>query len=246
MPAAVQSAIGSRPTVRSVPGPRKRTASKRRSFSWPRPLLQHRDVRLPGGDRVVVAQAHRPANGVPQPREVRLAEDLLGPTRRREGDDRPRGTPVVERRPDRPPQVGHQRFRDPGGIESREEVRLGLADNVDHRRPALRLLLHPLEHPRRRPADDVVRRVRGLLAAQVQVDVVAVHAPRPLGVRDPGDRPHERRVLDVAEHGHVLAGLEVDADADGEPRVLLELFGALTPESVGVHGSTLPARRIAR
>ena len=240
MPAAVQSAIGSSPTVRSVPGPRKRTASKRRSFSWPARSFSIEMCAFQAATGSSLAQAHRPAHGVPQPREVWLAEDLLGPTRRREGDDRPRGPPMVEGRPDRPPQVGHQRFCDPVGVETGEEVRLGLADNVDHRRPELRLLLHPLEHPRRRPADDVVRRVRGLLAAQVQVDVVAVHTPRPLGVRGPGDRPHERRVLDVAEHGHVLAGLEVDADADGEPRVLLELFGPLTPESVGVHGSTLP------
>jgi hypothetical protein len=147
---------------------------------------------------------------------------------------------MVERRPDRPAQVGHQRVRHPAGVEAGKEVRLGLADDVDHGSPALGLLLHPLEHPGRRPPDHIVRCVRGLLAAQVQVDVVAVHTPRALGVGDARDRADERGVLDVADHGHVLARFQIHADSDGEPRVLLELRGAGTPEGVSIHAATLP------
>ena len=92
----------------------------------PRPLLQHRDVRLPGGDRVVLAQAHRPANGVPQPRDVRLAEDLLGPTRRREGDDRPSASAR-----------GRPRSRSRGGSRASPSLRRALWIDAGEDVPAL-------------------------------------------------------------------------------------------------------------
>src|SRR5581483_6252661 len=100
--------------------------------------------------------------------------------------------------------------------------------------------LDALEQPRRRPADDVLRRVRSLLPAQVDVDIERVDAPRALGVGDAGDRANERRMLDVREERDVLALLEVDPDANGEPRVVLQLPGARRPEGVGVHAATLP------
>ena len=77
----------------------------------------------------------------------------------------------------------------------------------------------------------VVGRELGLRAADVDVEVVRVDPPRALRVGDAGDRPDERRVLDVARDGDVLALLEVHADPEREPRVLLELALARRPRT---------------
>ena len=127
---------------------------------------------------------------------------------------------------------------DPVGVEAGEEVRVGLADGVDHRRPPLGLLLDPLEHPRRHPADRVVRRELGRRAAQVDVHGRCGSTRRaPSCVGDARDRPDERRVLDVAEHDDVLAGLEVDPDRSAS-RAYSSSSSVRSPQNAAfVHGS---------
>src|SRR5204863_9794161 len=125
-------------------------------------------------------------------------------------------------------------------VEAGEDVGGRLADDVDHRRAPLRLLLDALEQPRRRPPDHILGRARRPLAPDEDVGVARIDATGALGVGHACDCADERRVLDVREHDDVLALLEVDTDPQREPRVLLELFYALRPEGVGIHASTLP------
>jgi hypothetical protein len=75
------------------------------------------------------------------------------------------------------------------------------------------------EAPRRRPFEDVVFRVFEHRPPHVLVGVEDVDAPRTCLVRGPRNGPRERRMLDVARDVEVLAGAQVEADADGELRV---------------------------
>ncbi len=202
-----------------------------------RPLLEHGDVVGPGRRRVALVEAHGRAHGVPQAGEIRLAEDLLGPLRRREADDRPRHLPAVEGVPVRAPELRHHRLRHPLGVDPREQVRIRLADDVDERGPALRLLAHPLEQPARSPRDRLLGRQRRSRPPKVNVEIVSVDPAGALPVGDLGDRADERRVLDVGAHGDVLTLLEVDAHPEDEPGVLLELVPPLVPERCRVHSA---------
>jgi hypothetical protein len=206
----------------------------------PGAVLQHPDVRLPGADRVRLGEAYGPAHRVPELREIGFAEDLRRPARGREGDDRPGHAAAVEGRPHRAPEIGQHGVRHALGVDPGKEVGLRIGDGVDHGRPALRLLLDPLQHPRRSPADGLLGCVRRSLPADVQVDVERLDAPRPLPVRNARDRADERRMLDVREKRQALATLEIHPDAEREPRVLLELLLAPSPESLRVHRATVP------
>ena len=125
---------------------------------------------------------------------------------------------------------------DAARVEAGKEVRLGLADRVDDRRTPLGLFLDPLQLPLRHPADRLVGRQLGLRPPHVNVQVERVDPAGALLVGHPRDRPDERRVLDVGIQRDVLALFEVDPDPEREPRVLLELRGAVGPERAFVHG----------
>jgi hypothetical protein len=56
----------------------------------------------------------------------------------------------------------------------------------------------------------------------VLIRVEHVDVARAGSVRLPCDRPRERRVLDEGVDAEDLAGLQVEADLDGESRVLVE------------------------
>ena len=66
---------------------------RRRSFSCAARSCSTATCVGPGGHRVGLVQPDGRPDRVPEPRDVRLAEDLLRPARRREGDDRPRHPP---------------------------------------------------------------------------------------------------------------------------------------------------------
>ena len=74
----IQRAPGSSPTVRSVPGPAKWSASKRELVELARSAARSCvDVLAPRRDRVGLVEAHRARDRLPEPLDVGLAEHLL-------------------------------------------------------------------------------------------------------------------------------------------------------------------------
>ena len=84
-----QTRPGSSPTVRSVPGPAVAERVEAALGERARAGLEPVHVRAPGGDRVGLVEPDGRRDRVPEPLDVGLAEDDLGPARRREGRDRP-------------------------------------------------------------------------------------------------------------------------------------------------------------
>src|SRR6185312_4174857 len=208
---------------------------------------QRRDVLLPGRNGVGLVQANRGPDRVPEALEVRLAEHLPRPGRGRERDDRPGDLTAIDRGPDRPAAVRNARLDHALCIEALEEVGIRLADDADERGLALGLLLDTLEHPRRRPTDGFVGGELGPCAPDVTVGVLDLDEPRALLVGDPGHRPDERRVLDLADDRDVLPPADVDADPNREPGVLLQLCAPIGPERFDGHVAwTLPGTRTWR
>ncbi len=197
--------------------------------------LKGLDVRAPGGDRIGLIEPYRRPDGLPEPGEVRLAEDLLRPSGSRKGDDRPRHRTLVELIPIRSAKLGHYRLRDAARVEAGEEVRIGLAHDADERRSPLRLLGHALHCPGGSPADRLLRGELDLCTAQVDIAVAGIDPPGALRVGGTRERADERRVLEVGKDGQILPVLDVHADTQRKPGVLLELAGPLRPEAVHVH-----------
>ena len=79
----------SRPTVRSVPGPVKRSRSTLQLVERPRAGADPLHVRAPGGDGIVLVEPHAELDDLPQPVDVGLAEHLPGPALVGHADDRP-------------------------------------------------------------------------------------------------------------------------------------------------------------
>ena len=198
LPAAIHRDCGSRPIVRSVPGPRKRTASKPRSFIWRRARLQHARC-APSRLRRDRARRAAPSPGS-RPRAAPMsgspntcsAQAGVGKATIVHGISPWSNASQYARRTS-----GMGGLRDPLRVEAGEQVRIRLADDVHEGGAALALLLDPLERPARRPADGLVGRERGLRAADVDVEVVDVRRggrpPRRRRARSRGRAAHARR-----------------------------------------------------
>ena len=167
---AAPASGGMRPIVRSVSGPRNRTASKARSFSasaraWSIAACSRHAATGSGS-----SSRSRVGHGVPESLEVRLSEDLRRPAFVRRGDDRPVHVPRSRRsrawpaaapsaRPDRrAPDRG--RRAGPGRVPGQR----------DDGRVLLVPAPNPVEQVRRRPAELLLGPELDRRPAQVEIE----------------------------------------------------------------------------
>ena len=182
----------------------------------------------PGLDRIGLVEPDGRRDRVPEPLDVRLAEDDARPLLARVRDDRPVARPGSEPQA-RFRQLPHACVCDSLSVEVGKEPGLGAA--ADHeQRPAVGAeILQALHEPGRRPAERVVGGVLDMRPANPLVCVVDVHVGGSSLVRRGCDRADERGMLDVSVHGETLSRLKIDPDLDGQPGVggehLLELHG---------------------
>ena len=192
------------PTYRSVPGPRKRSASKRRSVQQRCPLAELGLTRLPGAHRVGLVEPGHELDVPPQPVEVGLAVDGLGPARGRRRHEPPVDLLLA---------LGPAHRRDLRHEVQPRPLRRHPAEQVRGRAPAQRdqrsVLggqgVGPGVEPLRRRGERISRRVLepGQLVAAVVVPDVDEAGARGVGLAR--DRPRERVLLDRRVHGHELA-----------------------------------------
>ena len=139
----------------------------------------------PGGDRVRLVETDRPADGLPKPLDIGLAEHGLGPALVRIGDDRPVAEAVgqLQRRLG---DLAHPRLADALAVEIGEELGLRVAGDRDQRAAGLAELAQALDEPRRREAELVVGRVRDVRAPHVLIGVehVDITRARLVGLRE--------------------------------------------------------------
>ncbi len=225
MPPPFQPTAESRPTVRSVPGPREAHAVEVERVELAAPALQPLDVPPPGGDRVVLVEADGLGDRLPEPLDVRLAEHLLRPALVRERGDRPAeracGLCLVQR-------VEH-RLR-PGApdallVEVGEELRVGVPRD-HHERSAVARRRCQLDDPRGRVGQHLVCGMLDHRPPHVLVGVAHVDVTGACAVPGPGQRAHELDVLDLRVDEERLPRLEVDADANDQLGVPLEAIHA--------------------
>ena len=131
MPPDVQRARGIRPTVRSVSGPEKCSASNPRSascFGTQRELLQ---VIPPGLDGVVPVEPDDGGDQAPQLIEIGRAQQALGDPLTRAGHERPVHLAAAHRAEQRRRQR-HVVCSRPGRVDVCEQRRIGVAPDHDH------------------------------------------------------------------------------------------------------------------
>ncbi len=227
--------------VRSVPGPWKRSASKRRSVRRAAAAFVSRKRVVPGGDRIGLVQAEHVRELVGQLRErlaVEVGVDLRRPGRRRVGDDRPVRGAVVDDRA-RLLQARQQVAAGACRVEVVEQPGCAAARDPE---PGAALLAEgedALGVPRRHELERVLRCVRdpGALDPGVEVERVDEGRAAPVGGRRDG--ADERRVCRLGLDEEQLAGLEVGAEVDGE-------LGESTCQLVGGHGQAILYRTRTR
>ncbi len=178
--------------------------------------LEHRGVRAPGLDGILLVEAHRRGNGLPEPLHVRLAEDGLGPAGVRSGHDDPVQLPAHHERQVDHPDVARLRLRDELGVEPVEERRLRVAGEGDQRRPGVVPGADPLEEMLRRPAELGLGAVLDRSLAEMEVGDDGVHAQRTRLERRPSDDARDGRVLDQVEKHDLLTRLDVRSDPDDQ------------------------------
>ncbi len=189
----------------------------------------------PRGDGIGLVEADGERDRLPEPLDVGLAEDPLGPALVREGDRCPVDQLLVE---DDPAAQLLEFLRngapDALAVHAREQVGLGVARDRDVRRLRVAERLHPRQPPGRAPVEHVVGRALDERLPHVRVAVVDVHVARAGGVRGPRERPNERRVREQPADGDDLTGRDVGADPHGELGIPIEplVHGvSLTPET---------------
>ena len=189
-----------------------------------RTALEQRRMVLPRRHRIVHVEPHRRADRVPQPLDVGLAEDHLGPAGVGRGDDRPVDEALHhERQVDRA-RVVRVRPGDERRVEPGEEVGIRVAGQLDDRGARLAPAAHPVQDVLRRLPELLVRAELDGGAAEMQVGDDRQHATgagREGGARD---RSCDLRVLDEVDQDDVLALLHVGADADRQLGEALEAF----------------------
>ena len=185
-------------------------------------LAEALDVLLPREHGVGLVEPGRGDDGVPEPLDVRLAEDGVRPAFVRVADDRPLDQPSVLG----VEQLlrGQARARPLGAalVEVGEELGLGLAGDRDRRAAGLDHVVEERERPRRRPVERVLRRVLDARALQMRVAVVGLDVARAALVGDTRDRADERQVLRLGRDPEELTGLEIDRHFDREPCIPVE------------------------
>ena len=214
--------------MRSVPWPRKVSASKLALRQDTRPLDQSVEVLEPGGNRVRLVEPACERDRVPEAVDVGLAVDLLGPALVGTADADPGAAALVDQ-PLRDPahgRRGRERVRDPFRIETAERVGAGEPERVDTGGLAPAPLLDPRLLPVGCPADRLARRELDVVGHDLEVLVVELDLPRAELVRCARDRPHELGVLDQSPDHHVAARLQIRADSQREVRVALEQVAA--------------------
>ena len=219
-----QRDASSSPTVRSVPGPRNLTASKRCVVEGVGPLVQPGGVVLPRDDRVVGVEPHRGRDGLPEALEIRLAQHRLRPALVRRRDDHPVDEAFRDKREVELAEVPWLRLADERGVEAVEQGGLGIPGQLDDRRARLPPGLHPVQEVRWRLAELVLGAELDRRLANMQIGRERVDATRPCAERRAGDRTCDRHVLDLVEEHHLLARLHVRADPDDELGKPIEAF----------------------
>ena len=214
-----QRDCGIRPTKRSVPGPRKRTPSKRRSLRIAARSPSFAMWVRQAATGIVLVEARGDGDRLPEPLHVGLAEHRLGPAGVRVADDRPGDLAVARRLEHLLGDEPRARLRDPGRVEVGEQLGLGVAGDRDQGAVLLRELVDERQRPRRRPVERVLGRVEDPRAPDVRIGVERLDVLRAALVRDLGDRADERQVVGMARDAQQLARLEVDPDLDGEAGV---------------------------
>ena len=170
----------------------------------------------PGGDRIGGIEPRRRADRLPEPLEVGLAEDAGRPADVRRGDDRPVDQPLGDEGAVERVQVARLGLADEHGIEVGEELRLGVSGELDQGRLRLAPGADPGELVLGGLVQHVLRPELDRRAAHVRIRVADDDPPRTGLVGLAHDRARRRRVLDLAEDRHLLAGLDVRADPNRE------------------------------
>ena len=184
-------------------------------------------MRPPGRNRILLAQASRVGDGIPQPLDVGLAEDGGRPAGVGVGDDDPVDQPLVGRLDVALGQLPHPGLADPGAVEIGQQLRLRVADELDQRpaRAAPRWSTLASSHGGVQPGVSSSARLDPR-PPDVLVGIVDVDVAGALLVGDPGDLARQWGVLGQRDHPDDLAFADVRAHLDGEAGVALEpLFG---------------------
>ena len=193
----------------------------------------------PGGDGIGGIEPRGRADRLPEPLEVGLAEDARRPADVRRGDDRPVDQPLGDEGAVERVQVARLRLADEHGIEVGEELGLGVAGELDQGR----LRLAPGADPGELVLGGLVQHLLGpeldRRAADVRIGVADDDATRTCPVGLAHDRARRRRVLDLAEDRHLLAGLDVRADPNRE-------LGVPSQPLVGGRAARRPRRSSGR
>ena len=173
-------------------------------------------MRAPCLDRVLGVEAHRRRDGIPEPFDVGLAEDGLGPAGIRRGHDDPVQLPAHHEGQVDHPDVARLRLRDELGVEPVEERRFRVAGERDQGRPGVAPGADPVEEVLRRPSELGLGAELDRGLAQMEVGDDGVHARRARPERRARDGTGDRRVLDQVDENDLLARLDVRADPDDE------------------------------
>jgi hypothetical protein len=155
---------------------------------------------------------------LPEAVRVGLAEDHPRPTLVRAGDHGPVAVAVGEVEA-HPGELLHAGAREPSAVQAREEVGIGIAGDRDQRAMLVPEVEKPPHEPGRRPVEHLRRRLLDVRSPDTLVDEEAVDIAGAGDVALDRKCPCERRMLEEAVDCENLAGLQVDAHADGETRV---------------------------
>ena len=226
MPPPVQRAPGSRPTVRSVPGPLKRIASNARASSCSQRARSRGGVLAPRLHGVGVVEADGMSDGFPEPLDVGLAEDLLRLALGRERGDRP-VRPCARSGRAAARCIASTGRALPTRAWSRSASSSGSGSPRDHDQRAAAAIASARASSQ---GGDSVRLVLGRRlderAADVVVGVADVDEAGAGAVAGAGERAGERGMLDERGHEEGLARLHVGADPDDQVGVAIDAFHA--------------------
>jgi len=186
---------------------------------------QPRGVLSPRLHGIAVVEADGVSDGLPEPLDVRLAEDLLRLPLGRERGDRPVHPALVLRTQLHLHGLGRARLADARLVEVGEQLGLGVTADHDQR-AAGRDRLGAGEEPRRRCRQLLLGRRLDEGAAKVVVGVPDVDEPGAGAVAGACEGAGERCMLDERRHEQGLALLHVGADPHDQVGVAIDAFHA--------------------
>ena len=227
--------VGRRPTVRSVPGPSKWSASNRRSVRRPAAPASAAKRSRQAADGIRLVEPAHVRDLLPELRERRVRGELGvrrgRPGGRRVRDDGPVRRPRVDHR-EVLLQRGHQVLARARRIEPGEAA--GLHRGMEHDPRAVlvaerQLALGP---PRGHELERVLGGVLDPDPLDLGVEVDRVDEAGAAAVRVLGDRTHERGGLDPRHHRDDLPRLHVRAGLDGERREAVDQLRVHAPQAI--------------